>query len=69
MPDHRITEEVWILEGRRIKQLPVLTIKLIYYELADTLIHYQFSYRNPADVKWYPENQVFKTKEALIDSL
>lgn len=70
-----ITEEVWILEGRIIKQLPVIRINVVFSERSDPKVDYNFSYKKVPEfihtdrIEWVPEKHVFKTKKDLIDSL
>lgn len=64
----KIKEEVWTLQEKRIRKMAIERIEVVYSEMADPKVRYNFSYRDWIQ-KWTPENEVFKTKKALVDSL
>ena len=71
----KITEEVWILQERKLLNLPVIRINVVFSERADPKVDYNFSYKKVPEfihtdrIDWIPEKHVFKTQKALVDSL
>ncbi len=64
-----ITEKVWILNYEsKIVQLPVSRIEIIHSKDHEPQAGYYFK-KNGYIIRYVPENQVFKTKRGLIDSL